>query len=934
MTAGSGTRTDERIYCGKLARTTTASVQYRCCCGSLVPCELVVSVDVQADSDTACQATEQGAERHLHRFECPVCGEAQVAATPFTYHDGEQRLFVLVLPDSYRSRELQERAALLATLAKEGNPVPSYVSDAKVAYDSKGLADVLVRRLGQQDEASRDAKRLREANERLAQAEERLAEAAERESRVTEREVELAGLTDSLDARSSRLTEQELGLSDRKGALDRRSEELERMTVAIDEAKEQLSREGRTELPAALRNDATEALSMDDILTSAPGPEGGQITSVMTASGSAETNTRVSTPLEGPLAIEAVDDEDDAPILLTAQARVAKPAQRRSDARATTQVAPGRSAEVTLAGDTAPDLMVKAPRSNREPAQAAGVIGGGPSDVANLAEEAAASSAPAKVEAWRRRRETHLKLLTQSDVSLVTSVQRGELEELLAPDIRALLQLHRMPTYPLVSLTLARASTLAGQPGAPYSFHFDVGSAEDRAVLSQLANDFRFRLEIFDGERNPVRQRKLTAPLASNVNYVVALATDARKELAPQERNFARAIMAFSRHGYDRLGRGHKLARDFKDGLLDQLDSPTALLGAIALCERFSGSPGEDYLVAIRSYPFERWHQRRLQVIKKAIASGLWMGGPLARVAVSEELVRSRRELVALCKANFQALTERGDCGLSTSTIQENWDALAAESSALAVANAKSARTKAPTGATTEEQLLLAQLEDPKGRLEAIRCLCEIQSVLSLDLLFRAIAQLDSRQAAVAFAAITRLGNQASSSLIGLLKSPSSHLRHGAALALCELGNEEGVDLLCESLMTGEGTLWREYAVALGRVGSSAVMPLASRLRDADQRGQARAVWALGYVVLGGASKPVETLAGGRDQSVSHVARSAIELSQRIQSEAVNPERSAIEHEFTDAFVAALGGANPGYAPADLSEPAMMLDDADLIEAT
>ncbi len=920
MTAGRPTRTEDTTYAGERAKTTTRTVQHRCRCGALRPTELIVSVDAAADKEVACLATEQGHERGLHRIVCQACETPQFAPIPFTYHDGNERIFALVLPEGSRSRELEERAALLQSLASEPSVIPEYVVEPVVVYGSQGLAAFLVERLTVQDEQDRDGRRLRAVETRLE-------EANKREERIVERERELASLTNDLDGRSSQLTEKELGLRDRKGALDRRSQELERMTVAIQEVKQQLRAESQGDLPAVLRDDATEALGMDDILTSAPSEREEPVPSVTVASGSAETNSRVSTTAD-PLGLDDSIDEDaddDAPILMVAETRVAEPPAM--DDRAASQMVTGEHMELGP-GETAPNIAAdiapaKVEASTQHLAPQAEV---GDQDLT------VPSDTGREVEAWRRSRGDHLKVLHAHEVSLVASVRPSALEELLAEDIRALLQLHRMPSYPLISLTLARATTLAGQPGKPYSFHFDVGNAEDRAVLSQLSDDFRFRLEIFDVDHKPARQRRLAAPLASNVNYVMALATDARKELPPHQRDFAQAIKAFDNQRYDRLGRGHRLARDFKDSLLDRLETPTALLGAIAQCGRFSASPGEEYLIAIRSYPFERWHQRRLQVIKKAIAYGLWMGTDLAGVAVSEELVRSRRELLSLCKTNFKALVA-GECGLSESSIQVNWAALAAESELLGISSVKLHAPAAPEiGA--DEQRLLAQLDDAGGRLQAIVSLCEMKSLSGMDPVFRALAQLDSRQAAEAFAAITKLGNQAADSLLVLLSCPSGHLRHGAALALCELGNEEGIDSTCESLMTTEGTIWREYAVALGYVGSSAVMPLAARISAGGQRGQARAVWALGYIAVGGASKPVETLAGGRDQSVSHVARSALELSQRLGDKSINSERSAIEQEFTDAFFAALSGNNPGYASADLSGPAMLLDEGDLIEAT
>jgi hypothetical protein len=922
----------------------------------------VVSVDA-GDKEVACLATEQGLEQGLHRIVCETCQTPQLAAIPFTYHDATERLFVLVLPEGNRSRELEERATLLHALANETIVLPEYVVEPVVVYGSKGLSEFLVARLSERDDESRDTRRLHDVETRIA-------EASKREERIAEQERTLLALTKDLDGRSSQLTEKELGLRDRKGALDRRSQELERMTVAIEEVKQQLRAESQGDLPAVLREDATEALGMDDILTSAPSPEReAPVASVTIASGSAETNSRVSTAPSDPLGLEEAIEE--APILLmTAQPRVEpqarvepQPAVEPQPVAEPQAVAPqprvaprlakvpaNRAASEMITGEhielspppaeTVPDLKVApleksaAPaESIAEPAAASGQHLAPQTEVGDQ-DITVPSTTGSEVESWRRKRGTHLKVLHAHEVSLVASVRPSALEELLAADIRALLQLHRMPSYPLISLTLARATTLAGQPGKPYSFHFDIGDTHDRAILSQLSDEFRFRLEVFDADHKPIRQRRLAAPLASNVNYVMALATDARKELPPHQRDFAQAVKAFDNKRYDRLGRGHRLARDFKDSLLDHLETPTALLGAIAQCGRFSASPGEEYLVAIRSYPFERWHQRRLHVIRKAMSYGLWMGAELARVAVSEELVRSRRELLALCQTNFQALVDKGESGLSESSIKVNWAALAAEADAIGVSMPKAPRAPSPVEIDSEERRLLAQLEEPGGRLQAIVSLCEMKSLSGMDPVFRALAQLDSRQAAEAFAAITKLGNQAAESLLVLLSCPSGHLRHGAALALCELGNEEGIDSTCESLMTSEGTIWREFAVALGRVGSSAVMPLVARIGASGQRGQARAVWALSYMALGGASKPVETLAGGRDQAVSHVAKSALELRQRLQDKSIESERSAVEQEFTEAFTAAVLGKNPGYASADLSGPAMLLDDADLIEAT
>ncbi len=858
----------EMRYQGLRAHTMHKSFQYRCECGVLSACKLIVAVDAETDLELAGRSKVPNA---LHSFLCVHCGEEQVASVAFTFHNASERVFVLVLPGASRHRELEERSALLSAFAEEEEGIPEYVVSHSVVYGALGLAEFLADREG------KDA---------LSE------ELGHREVQVSDREGELVARRTELDSRSTQLTEQELGLKDRRAAMDRRSDELAEMAAALKQAKVQLCAGSDGELPAALREDQTETLSLEDILTSAPNPESEEeIPAVMVASGTsvkkAPTAPKVAMPL--------------APLV---------------------EIGEQESRTVTDADEVHP-----------------------------------------REQEWRKRGDSQLRLLRGDEVCLLVSLQDGELEELLASDIRALLQLHRMPSYPLVSLTLARATTLAGQAGTPFSFHFDVADTDDRAVLARLGEDFRFRLEIFDSEYKPVRERRLAAPLAANVDYVMALAADAQKELSPRQRDLAQATKSFGSSSYDRLGRGHPLARDFKDSLLDTIEKPMDLLGAIAQCERFSAPVGEEYLVAIRSYPYERWHYRRLQVIKRAIAVGFWMGPDLARVAVSEELVRSRRDLVATCQANFATFTRAdGSGGLSASTVEANWAALKAEAESLFAplktplaplktlsggTGVKNRRAPSPVeadsvGGEPEEHQWIRQLEHSEGRKEALIALCHQKSVSpdeslagGVDPIFRALAQLEPHEAAEAFAAITELGTQAVESLLVLLSCPSAHLRHGAALALCELGNDEGIDSICESLVSSEGTLWHEYAIALGRVGSSAVMPLVARIAQAGEQAEHRATWALAYIARDGASSPIETLSIGRDKTVSRVASASLELAEKLYDGHEDAERAVTDQAFTEAFLRAIAGESVGYASAELSGPAMVLDEADLIiEAT
>lgn len=924
------------MYCGGRARSVVKAQQFRCGCGQLSPAELAISVDAAESPELARHASEGSLDRALHIAGCQACGNQQVLSAPYTYHDGAERLFVLVLPEAWRHRELLERAELLRELAHEDSRLPAYVAEFGVVYGSAGLQQCLHKAREKSQDLDRDASRLREVEKRLE-------EAAARELRIQERERDLQQVTQKLDARSSTLTEKELGLHDRKSALDRRSAELERKTLALEEARTQLraQTEGeRQELPEVLKDDQTAVLDDEQILTSAPDPSlDGRMRVASASAAGTSGGFRPSAPesnegldaLVAPLEQSAASD---------AETRIG-PSASVAPVRAASEIATGEH----FAQDTQPQLSRVLSRLKD--------AGSGPMPPATeIGEEDVTVAAPSdnEVEAWRQRGEQVLKLLRGQELRLVASLGAAALEELMAGDIRALLQLHRMPTYPLVSLTLARSNTLGGKgDGYPFSFHFDIGSTEDRNALECLAKDFRFTLELFDAAHRPIRQRRLSAPLAANVGYVMTLAADARKSIPAQKRSFESAMRAFDSQRHDRLGRGHVLAKEFRDSALDGLARPSELMLAIAQCEKFSEPAGQEYLVAIRSYPFDRWHERRLQVIRRALEVGLWMGPALARVAVSEELVRSRKELIVTSQKHFAAFVGAGHKSMGEEQIAANWSALNEEArclgltppavlSSAAESVASGMIRRAPSSATTNARLesdavLLARLSQPDARLQVIVELCQRKTLTGVDPLFRALAELPWEEAAEAFAAVTGLGNQAAESLLVLLSCPSSHLRHGAAMALCELGNGEGIDSICEAIMADEDTMWREYAYALGRVGSSAIMPLVARMSSQGQRGQARAVWSLGYIAAQGARKPVENLARGRDAQVAQVASAALELSSRIQAGSVAAERDASEQAYSERFYRALSGTHRGYAGSDRSGPAMLLDEGDLMEA-
>ncbi len=877
---------------------------HRCACGEIFPLQVVVAVDAQKDTALASRIAAAKDIRALNQCACPFCSADCFAEAPFTYHDARRSLLVLVLPESYRHRELEERAALLLDFATGGAPLPTYAITFELVYGPRrlhGLMEARANEANEAIEAEKRADRLQTVNN------EQLEQVAAREQGLDNKKSELSKLTAELDARSSQLTELELSLRDRKAALDRRSGELEAKTQVIAAARESLRAESEAGLPAALQTEETQALSTDDILTSAPDPNIGgplQVPKSASVSGSSVD------PAPKPALRNLVDEETPEPILLEQKLR---PPPARADSEVITD-------EQLPLKDTEPKLKKTGPGQSKTA----------------TATSAAVPTDP-EVLAWCKRRGQALKLLRGHDVWLVASVPKGSQSELAASDIRALLQLHRMPTYPLVTLTLANAKTLGGDPGQPFSFHFDVGFAADREMLEQLAKSFRFRLETFDEMYLPLQQRRLGAPLATNVHFVVALALDSLREIPTGKRSFANAMKEFANPRYDRLGRKHALAREFKDSQLDKLSTALEVLQAIALCEQFSGSEGEEYLVAIRSYPFERWHQRRLVVIRKAIEIGLWVGPSLAQVAVSEGLVRSTRDLVARCQNHFATFVSMGGQGLASKAIDKNWAVLEKQALSLGIGGAGVGNdTLNTTGgdATQSEDELVTSLNDPARRLDAISELCLREFGSALEPISRALAELSASEAPAAFASFVKLGKIGTASLLVFLECPTPHLRHAASLAVCELRDEAGIDSICEALMTEEGSLWREYALALGQVGATAIMPVVARVSGKGKLEQARAVWALGYIAGQGGRKSVETLSNGKDVAVATVASSALELEARLRDGTIATERDPVQSQFSEAFYSCLSGVALGSSSAEISGQSMLLDEHDLLEAS
>jgi HEAT repeats len=528
----------------------------------------------------------------------------------------------------------------------------------------------------------------------------------------------------------------------------------------------------------------------------------------------------------------------------------------------------------------------------------------------------------------------------------------GDVEVLRGPiDVRVVLR--RAAAYPVVVLLIGSPGGLRGDRRDQLAaMCLDVAAERDRAVLTQLARSFEIVLEIFADGRW-IRRVLLSAPLADNVAYVLRAADDTLHRLAEHssndelERSAARAFAQVAAPDYDITGARHPDADAFRDSQLVAVRTAGQLGHALAMAQRFARPEGEDYLVCVRGFPLLRWRRLRRHVLEQAVTWGIWMGAELARVAVSEGLARSRRDLVHKLHDGFELLQRHPSaCDLDEVALAENADALALEARALGVTPGK-ARTLfdsemdsviagtidlvpsgpvLPVSAQTLAELVAA-LEDPEARLTSALELCRRQADAVALPLIASIAKMSRLEAVQVLAAAVRLGPAVEDPLIAALASSKAYVRQGAALALGLLRSDEGVSAVVNLLLHEPTEIWKEVARALGQVGPQALHHLARTVRDEGVTAivEERVAWALAHLGARDCHKAIAQMSSGHSIMAPIAAKALLleEPAARDQQALVSEAAGEItvNRTFSRQFFAAAAGAIiEGAAPDEGSQ--------------
>ncbi len=585
---------------------------------------------------------------------------------PVVYHDPARRLFALLLPEDFRCREIEERASLLNRLAEDrDHALPRYVLNFHVLYGHESLQEFLDGSL---------TGRVVETTPVRAVSREQLRRSASSESMVTPDPMPRSGATDAMSASHHQgdyevtgkvleVSEEDLlavedlpsnrdeeGSPGRSGTGGMARAVLQAEAEAVLEGMEGMDGwpsgrrpgSGRDLIDAVGGEGASSAsdaavtkVARVEDMSSASGPAGEAPAS---ASSAADLGDRTGQgPLESEAASHSVGQDE--------------PTQESPEE-------PGSS--LSMAGAE----QVSEPVSEPEL---------GPESEREL---------PEPLADWQDSgKKVRFYVETGEETAVVLAAKGSEdaIMGFLGSDADVLVQLHELPTYPLVVL----GAHPKERPDLAFFWLLDVLDDSHLDVLDRLTEDFRVQIDIYDESYRRQASMRAHYPLEENTKLIRKTAMEHLTAMGDTEPDFEAARAEWSREDFPRLGdREHAFSvRSF-----EKIETPSQAATALGIVEWWADSEHEPYLLLVKSFPAVWWRKIKNRVVKAALEFGLWPPQALVDFALVEGLATSKKDLVRHCLDRFCQTSQGAQKNdLDVGQEHENWTRLLAEAKAAGI---------------------------------------------------------------------------------------------------------------------------------------------------------------------------------------------------------------------------------------------------------
>ena len=259
---------------------------------------------------------------------------------------------------------------------------------------------------------------------------------------------------------------------------------------------------------------------------------------------------------------------------------------------------------------------------------------------------------------------------TGGRVALHFAIDNERLAPFLARRPDLFLPLHRLPSYPVISLLLVARDDTDRLVDDLFCL-VDISNDEHASLLGKLAEQFQVEVHLYDENGRRLEYLQFKKPLEGNVTHILERA---RAWLASRsECDVESARSHFCSGGYERIGpQRHNFTKDS----FQHLATPQGARLAANMVSYWSELQNTHYLVENRSFPLRYFRDIQLRIIEASMKWGIFLSSELRRQAVVFELAKDEPQLLETLVARFVQTCEDKSCDLDSMARSENWDRL------------------------------------------------------------------------------------------------------------------------------------------------------------------------------------------------------------------------------------------------------------------